>query len=158
MKQIVAIFTALVTTAAFGAERELTFKTRADGQPNFGIQYAYDVDSTWAFTFATTITSATLAALPTTLAWSVVNAATGQPMTTWKDADKSQLVIGALELNENAEVAKVLPNLKSAKVVFGVRGSQGAIEPLFSIPIGPLCQNYPGHFMDLTHPSKAACS
>lgn len=147
----------LFSLNVFAGEQELTFKTHADGKPSFGIQYAYDVDFVWSFTYATTITNQTLSSLPNSVYWNVKDVKTGQLITQWTEVDKGILMVGSIGFSDRAVVKSLLPNLKTAKVVYGTMNTQGNIEILFSIPIGPLCQNYPNQIIDITDSSKKAC-
>jgi len=148
----------LFACQAFATEQELTLQTESNGQPQFGIQYSYDVNAAWVFTYTTTISNQTLATLPNSIFWIVIDTQTNQPFNDWSEINNSDLVVGSLGISSKPALANLLPNLRSAKVAFGTKNAQGVVEVLFSIPLGPLCQNYPTHFMDLTNSSKAACT
>ena len=132
-------------------------KPNANGQPSFGIHYAYDTDFAWAFTYTTTISNHTLASLPNTVIWNIVDMKHNRLLADWTEIDKEMLMVGTLGISNRPVITTLLPNLKTAKVVYGIKNQQGIIETYFSIPIGPLCQNYANHFVDLTNTSKKAC-
>jgi hypothetical protein len=158
MKSVALVIGIFLSVSAFAAEQQLSLKIKPDGQPSFGIQYAYDIDATWTFNYDTTISSQTLAALPNTIFWSLINVNTNQLLSDWIEIDKTQLAKATINISSKSILANVLPNLNWAKTVYGVKNAQGGVDILFSIPIGPLCQIYANHFMDLTKPSRAACT
>lgn len=157
MKSVILPIIFLFSISTFAAEQELTLKPKADGQPSFGIQYAYDSDFAWAFTYTTTISNQTLASLPNTVFWNIVDVKQNRLLADWTEIDKGMLMVGSLGISNKPVIATLLPSLKNTKVVYGIKNQQGTVEIYFSIPIGPLCQNYANHFVDLTNTSKKAC-
>ncbi len=148
----------LISISVSGAEEELELKLNTNGQPVFGIQYAYDYDFAWAFTYTTTLSNLDLESLPKTVFWNVLQSKQCNLVTSWKEISKSDLQTGTISLRDKTEVSSLLPSLKTAKVVFAVKTQQGTFEILYSIPIGPLCQNYStNHFVDMTNSSKKGC-
>lgn len=157
MKFTTIVLGLLFALNVFAGEQELTLKPKADGQPNFGIQYAYDVDFAWSFTYTTTISNQTLSSLPNTVFWNIQDLKTGKFVGQWTEIDKGFLMVGSIGFSDRAVVSSLLPNLKTSKVVYGTMNTHGTVDILFSIPIGPLCQNYPNHIVDMTDTSKKAC-
>ena len=157
MKFVLIALTLLLSISSFAAEQELTLQPKADGQPSFGIQYAYESDFAWVFTYATTRSKQSIASLPSKVFWNILDVRQNRLLSTWTEDDKEILITGAIGISDKTVVAALLPNLKNAKVVYGIKNQQGLLEIYFSIPIGPLCQNYASHFTDLTNTSKKAC-
>ncbi len=148
----------LISISALGAEKELELKMNPNGQPVFGIQYAYDYDFAWAFTFTTTLSNLDLESIPNTVFWNVLQSKQNNLVFSWKEISKIALQTGTISLRDKSEVSILLPNLKTAKVVFALKTHQGTFEILYSIPIGPLCQNFStNHFVDMTNSSKKGC-
>jgi hypothetical protein len=141
----------------FAAEQELTLKPKGDGQPSFGIQYSYDSDFSWTFTYTTTISNQALTSLPSNVFWNIFDVKQNRLFAEWTEIEKGMLMVGSLNINSRLDIATLLPNMKNAKVVFGIKNQLNEFETYFSIPIGPLCQNYSSHFVDLTNTSKKAC-
>ena len=157
MKFTAIAFCLLFSLNAFAVEQELSLKSRLNGQPSFGIQYAYDVDFVWSFTYATTISNQTLSSLPNIILWNIQDTKTNKTLTKWTEIDKGSLMIGTLRVSDRSTITSLLPVLKTAKVIFRVMTQQESVEKLFSIPFGPLCQKYPTHFVDLTNTSLKGC-
>lgn len=86
----------LFSLNVFAVEQELILKSKADGQPSFGIQYAYDVDFAWSFTYATTISNQTLSSLPNSIFWNIQDNKTSKLITQWTEINKGSLMIGSI--------------------------------------------------------------
>lgn len=129
---------------------ELEIKPNLQGKPAFGVHYAYDADSAWMLTYATTISNEILAALPATIKVNVINTKTGTYLTEWKDVDKATLVVGGYKVEEKPVLTSLLPNQHTLAVVFGTEEAGKKITPKFHLNIGKLCQNSPDNFVDLT--------
>jgi hypothetical protein len=157
MKFTVVALGLLFSFNVLAVEQELTLKSKADGQPSFGIQYAYDVDFAWSFTYATTISNKTLASIPNSIFWNILDTKKNQLITKWTETDKASLMVGSIGISDRMVVTSLLPVMKMSKIIYGVMNPQGTIETLFSIPLSSLCQNYPTHIVDLTNTSAKAC-
>jgi hypothetical protein len=94
MKLLVIYFSMLVSCLVFANEQELILKLKPDGKPSFGIQYAYDTDIVWSFTYSTTISNQTLSTLPNEIYWNVLNLNTNQVVNAWTRTDKSRQSLG----------------------------------------------------------------
>lgn len=142
------------TQVSFAVESDLPLKISSDGRPTFGMQYAYDSSFAWAFTSTSQLSNSEISKLPQNLAWSLVNAQTGQALTPWTDINRTDLAATSLGIRDPLQVAKVLPQLASLKIVFATQ----PMAALYYVDIGKLCRQHPSQILDLTDMSKPACS
>jgi hypothetical protein len=149
---LIGIFLSMPTFAGIGSE--LGIKLDSQGKPAFGVQYAYDVDSAWVLTYTTTLSNASLAALPSTVKVNVIDTKTGIYLSEWQDVAKTTLIVGQYSIKQKSVLMSLLPNQRTLAVVFGVEGGGNTITPKFHLNIGKLCQNSPDNFVDLTQGKK----
>ncbi len=63
---------------------------------SFGMQYVYDIDKSWSFTFASDISNQALQSTPANLQWNLMNVKNNRVLQDWSVTNKSDLVAGTV--------------------------------------------------------------
>jgi hypothetical protein len=151
----VVYFLGLATATAYAdIGVQLGIKANSQGKPAFGVQYAYDTDTVWTFTYTSTITNDMLSALPAKLKVNAIDTKTGAYLDSWKEVEKSSLIVGSLKFEQKSVLANLLISQRNLAIVFAVENADKQMEPKFNLNIGKLCADSPDHFVDLTNGKK----
>ena len=136
-----------------GLGKELKIMLKDSGEPNLGISYSYDSDFSWLITFQTTLTAQDIEQLPKSVSWSVYDL-DSNTHNEWKTTVRDSVFLGQFELKGRDFLTQFLPRQKRMAIIFAADPNQA---PLYYLPLGTLCNDYPTAVRDMTNPANKAC-